>query len=223
MSNVTLPIALPLSFSGIVAGDITLPIVLPVTFGNNIVERSTVKMATKVTCYYANLPERIQLKTKEIANTPVIKIPVKEVIWDFYGIIIEENVIALMSQNLTLIEDVRSRILLNADLINRNRVKIGWYGDKVPLVEVYRKIAMDENYTKIGTYKWEDGSVEINLDNNEYDIKLLGSNSTGESGIMSLGEVEHLDVFTNVKVSINEKIYSFDVDLVGQYEIKVEL
>lgn len=220
VGGVKLPIKLPFIFKEYSSG-VTLPLTLPFSFQNMDDKRKSFKIPNKITCEYANEQKQFKLPITEFAHTTVIKIPTNEVAWILQGLIIEENVVSVMKKPLVLLEDIRSRILIDAQLINKNNIKISWYGDKVPQLEIYKKIFVDEEWTKVGVYDWNKGSTVIELDNNEYELKVLGTNSTGESAINTIGESMFVNVDTLVNVSLNEKVYSFDVDFNSIFRIEV--
>lgn len=207
--GVNIPLTLPFVFGDVLDGKISLPITLPFKFGELNDEIKTLKIPTK--------------EYVEEEGTKTFKIPVIEQSWHFFGLIIDENVIEKMSHNLTIIEDVRSRILTNVKLINRNTVRVEWFGDSVPKVGVYKKMVVDDKFELIKVCEWEDEYLDVSLDNSEYEILLQGLNGTGESGIVSVGETNYLDVKSNINVAINEKIYSFDIDFASEYKININL
>lgn len=223
-TGVTLPATLPISFTSSSSTGVTLPVTLPVRFGTGQKVRKKIKIPTKITCEYVNEQCYTKLPLKEVSSLTYAKIPVKEYSWDFKGLILEENIVATMHKSLTIIEEVRSRILVDIEMLDRNNIQLKWYGDAVPKVEVYKKAEIDEVFTdKVATLDWEVGQCDINIDNNSYDIQLLGINGTGESSIINVAEPLYCAVKTDISIAMNEKVYDVDVDLVATYRIDIDL
>lgn len=223
-AGVTLPATLPISFANNSSTGVTLPVTLPIRFGTGQKVRKKIKIPTKITCEYVNEQCFTKLPLKEVSSLTYAKIPVKEFSWDLKGLILEENIVATMHKPLTLIEEVRSRILVDVEMLDRNNLRIKWYGDAVPKVEVYKKAEIDEQFTdKVAVLDWGVGECEINVDNNSYDIQLLGINGTGESSIINVAEPLYYAVKTDIDIAMNEKVYDVDVDLVATYRIDIDL
>lgn len=223
--KVRLPATLPVSFTSTssVAG-VTLPITLPVKFGTGQKVRKKVKIPTKIQCEYVHEQCYTKLPLKEVTSLTRVKIPVKEYSWDLKGIILEENIVEAMHKSLTLIEEVRSRILVDVDMLDRNNLRLKWYGDEVPKVEIYKKVEIDEEFTDlVATLDWDEGQCDINIDNNSYDIQVLGVNGTGESSIINVAEPLYYAVKTDIDIAMNEKVYDVDIDLVATYRIDIDL
>lgn len=241
---VTLPITLPMRFGQDIVPDgmVRLPITLPMRFGEDIVPEGMVKLPITLPMKFSSgslthrqkilLPTSItpvegvfttvaKLPLNETASLTSARLPIRETAWNFKGIIIEENVVGKMSRPLTLIEEVRSRILADAEILNRNTVKVKWYGDAVPEVEVTKKIAVDEEYESVGVYKWSEGAASFEIDNNEYHIKLIGARSTGESSVIEIGEGSNIDIDTKLNILLNEKTYNVHIDNPSRYKIYV--
>lgn len=221
---IKLPITLPMSFSqgSVPAGMVRLPITLPMKFSSgSSANRKKVRLTTSVTPNEGQYKSSTKLPLQETASLTVARLPIRETAWNFKGIILEENVVGRMSAPLTLIEEVRSRILVDTEILNRNTIKVKWYGDKVPKVEVTKKMAVDDEYESVGLYDWEAGEAIFEVDNNEYNIKLVGTNNTGESSVVEIGEGANIDINTILNVSLNEKIYNVNVDNTSYYKIYV--
>lgn len=213
--GVTLPITLPLTFplgrenEGYL---VKLPVTLPMSFTPMEHVRWVIKVPESVTVEFANIHNELKIPLKEEARPLGIKVPLKEFTMDFKGLIIEENVVATMHKDITILEDIRSRIMFDVELVNRNLVRISWYGEEVPNVEVCHKMEVDEEWTTVGTYGWKDYPVEFTIDNNERQIKLFGGGNTGESGICTIGETMYIHIIPEVGVLVNEKIYNVGID-----------
>ena len=241
--SVTLPVALPLTLAGGVSSKgVTLPITLPLTFPTGsghedylvklpltlpmnftLMEATPreFKIPMSVTAEFANEHHVFKIPLREEARPLGVKIPLKEYTMDFKGLIIEENVVATMHKDITIIEDIRSRIMFDVELINRNTVQLSWYGEEVPSVEVCHKMEADEDWTVVGNFAWNQCPVEFNIDNNERLIKLFGGNSTGESGTCTIGETMYIHIIPEVGVLVNEKIYNVGVNFAQTFRTNV--
>ena len=222
--GVTLPITLPLTFplgrenEGYL---VKLPVTLPMSFTPMEHVRWVIKVPESVTVEFANIHNELKIPLKEEARPLGIKVPLKEFTMDFKGLIIEENVVATMHKDITILEDIRSRIMFDVELVNRNLVRISWYGEEVPTIEVCHKMEVDEEWTRVGTYGWKDYPVEFTIDNNERQIKLFGGGSTGESGICTIGETMYIHIIPEVGVLVNEKIYNVGIDFKRTFRTNV--
>lgn len=222
--GVTLPITLPLTFplgrenEGYL---VKLPVTLPMSFTPMEHVRWVIKVPESVTVEFANIHNELKIPLKEEARPLGIKVPLKEFTMDFKGLIIEENVVATMHKDITILEDIRSRIMFDVELVNRNLVRISWYGEEVPNVEVCHKMEVDEEWTSVGTYGWKDYPVEFTIDNNERQIKLFGGGNTGESGICTIGETMYIHIIPEVGVLVNEKIYNVGIDFKRTFRTNV--
>lgn len=219
----TLPITLPFAFTGeiIAPTKVKIPITLPMSFNTSERTKFTVYVPTTFEVQFANLRQELKIPLKETVDTKVVKVPLKEFAMDFKGVIIEENVVAKMRKDITVLEDIRSRILFDAEMVNRNLLKVSWYGEEVPSVEVKHKMEVDEVWTSVGVFAWAETSTTFPLDNNEHHIMLIGGNNTGESGICVVGEANYIRVDPTVGVLINEKIYNVNINFIS--EIRVEI
>lgn len=221
--GVTLPVTLPITFNanGAIENRVKLPITLPMTFNSSEISRIVIKVPTTFRVEFANLHQELKVPLKEQAHTSVVLVPVKEYVMDFKGIIIEENVVGAMRKDITILEDIRSRILFDVELINRNLVKVSWYGEAVPTVEVQHKMEVDDVWTSVGVFNWGANSVEFALDNNEHQIRLIGGDSTGESGIGVVGETMYIRIDPELGMLINEKIYNVDINFTSKYRVNI--
>lgn len=222
--TIILPVKLPIKFysSAVTKGKVKLPITLPMKFSDgSSVNRKRIKLPLSEAPLEGVFKSSIKLPLIETASINSIRIPVTETPWDFKGLIIEENVVGTMNSSLTLIEEIRSRILTEVEILNRNTVKVKWYGDEVPKLELMKKVAGDEDYESVGVYEWTDGEAVFEISNNEHNIQLIGLNGTGESAIVELGEGEMVDINTQLNILLNEKIYDINVDYTSQFKINV--
>ena len=222
-SGVTLPVTLPITFStGMgVENRVKLPITLPMTFDTAEITRIVVCIPTSIISEFANLHQELKVPLKEQAHALGIKVPLVEYTMDFKGLIIEETIVDKMRKDITILEDIRSRILFDVELIDRNHVEVSWYGEAVPTVEVRHKMEVDEEWTVVGVYSWNTTSVEFSLDNNEHQIMLIGGNNTGESGTGIVGETMYIRIDPTIGVLINEKIYNVDIDFTKSISVDV--
>ena len=222
-SGVTLPVTLPITFSTSMSVEnrVKLPITLPMTFDTAEITRIVVCIPTSIISEFANLYQELKVPLKEQAHALGIKVPLVEYTMDFKGLIIEETIVDKMRKDITILEDIRSRILFNVELIDRNHVEVSWYGEAVPTVEVRHKMEVDEEWTVVGVYSWNTTSIEFSLDNNEHQIMLIGGNNTGESGTGIVGETMYIRIDPTIGVLINEKIYNVDIDFTKSISVDV--
>lgn len=185
-----------------------LPITLPVTIGST---GSGITLPITLPARFGGSSARLR-----------IKIPIYETISDFEGIIFEENIVGTFNEPLLLVEDIRSRILVNAELIDSKTVRLHWYGDSVPAIEVYKKLEVDDTYEKVGTYQWRDNYCDITLEVDSYNIKLEGSGNTGQSEEITIGENFYIDILTQLIMPVNEKTYYLDIDFTSRYDIDAD-
>ena len=221
--GVTLPVTLPITFSAdyAVENRVKLPITLPMTFDTAEITRIVVCIPTSIVTEFANLHQVLKVPLTEEAHAKGIKVPLTEFAMDFKGLIVEETIVDKMRKDITLLEDIRSRILFDVELIDRNHVKVSWYGEAVPTIEVRHKMEVDENWTSVGVYNWDDESAEFSLDNNEHQIMLIGGNSTGESGTGIVGETLYIRIDPTIGVLVNEKIYNVNINFTEEYHVDV--
>lgn len=222
-NGVTLPVTLPVTFSAEMGEEnrVALPITLPMTFNTSKITRIVICVPTTITAEFANLHQELKVPLTEQARAKGIKVPLKEFTMDFKGLIVEETIVDKMRKDITLLEDIRSRILFDVELIDRNHVKVSWYGEAVPTVEVRHKMEVDETWTSVGVYNWNDESAEFALDNNEHQIMLIGGNSTGESGTGVVGETLYIRIDPTIGVLVNEKVYNVNINFTSEYHVTV--
>jgi hypothetical protein len=166
----------------------------------------------------------IKLPLRETARVASVKLPLKETALVLQGFIMKENIISWKEQTITLMENIKSRILLQAQLLDKNHVLLKWFGEKVPKVQIFSKFDGDEYLTKpAAIVNWSPQEYTMLVGSNGYDIKVIGLNGTGESNEISLGESKEYDVDCSVELPINEKNYFFDIFYVSEYRIEVDL
>lgn len=199
---------------------VRFPTQLPIKLGGYI--RPNVKLPIKVLCEYSNQEVKLKLPIKEEARTAQVRLPIKEEAWVFNGLVLSEYVLGKFNKQLTMMEEIRGRILADVSLVNKSLLKISWYGDKVDELGIYKKMAIDEEYELISNHVWDEGSATFNLDSSEYNIILVGANRSGESNIITIGEITSLDVNTAINIALNEKIYQFDIDFKEQYHFNLD-
>ena len=136
--GVMLPVTLPITFSGsyVKPTRVKIPFSLPMSFDTSEITRVVLYIPTTLEIEFANLHQEVKVPLKEVADTKVVKVTLKEYTMDFKVLIIDETIVASMRKDITILEDIRSRILFDVELINRNYVKVTWYGETVPTVEV---------------------------------------------------------------------------------------
>lgn len=217
--TITLPITLPLSFTE--KGKISLPITLPLRF-----IRSSEKRNTTVILYreHINLSEFYGsdiLPYRETAFGKTVKIPYKETAWFFPGLILSENVITTVSQQLNIVENVQALILVDFELMSTNSLKLSWYGNTVPSFTIMKKSAVDENYTPDKTYNWDEKEAIVNIESEDYNLYLQGSSNSGTSAIYNIGGTSNVLIEPEVEVSLNDKIYTIEIDYVTKYYLEI--
>jgi len=165
----------------------------------------------------------IRLPLKETAQVSSIKLPLKETAWVIDGFIISENIISWKTHNITLLENIKSRIILDAELIDINHVKITWYGDYIPIVQIFKKKHTDDLWdtTPIAEVKWNVGGYIIPVDIDSYDIKVIGAYDTGDCDPIQLGYGQQYPVNIDFSVPVNNKNYYFELNLVSEYRFEV--
>ena len=105
-------------------------------------------------------------KAKQIRS---IDFPINETAWDFKGIILEETIVDWMNTGFAIYEDVRSRILTDIIMIDKNHVRISWYGQKVNEVMIMRKSQLDDEYETLNQQMQERLKEECSLLKEKYE------------------------------------------------------
>jgi len=166
----------------------------------------------------------IKFPLRETAQVTSIKFPIRETAFILQGFIIEERVIDWQIASFNILESIKSRIFFDTELIDKNHIKITWYGEPVPKILIYRKAEGEEDYgSPFVTLPWTPQEYEMLIDGSGYDIKLMGIQDTGESSQISLGENQDNNLKVDVKLPVNEKYYYIDCECTSEYRIEVNL
>lgn len=166
----------------------------------------------------------IRLPIRETAQVASIKLPLHETVWLLNGFVLTENIVSWKKEEIVLIENIRSFITTKVELIDKNHIKISWFGDSVPKVQIFRKL-IDEEYgtTPYIELPWETKEYIMPIDNNGYNFKVVGSQNTGLGQEYQIGDGQTYDVNMNLQLPINVKNYYFDIDLYSEYRFEVNL
>lgn len=150
------------------------------------------------------------------------KYNVTEKAWVFQGIVFDENVISLMKAQVLLLEEVKGRVLVDLILVDKNHIKLKWYGSKVDTIQIYKKLDIDEKYEADGEpIPWEVGETTIAVSDSSYNIILRGPNGSGESGIIDLAETNLDAVKHDLKIALNEKTHFLIVDFKETHKLNI--
>lgn len=151
------------------------------------------------------------------------KIPTSEQAWVFQGIVFDEYIIAKMNKNVAMIEEVKSRILTDVTLVDRNHLKIKWYGNAVKAVQVFSKLDIDSQYETDGVaIPWEEGEVTIPIGDGSYNILLDTPDGSGISGVINISDTNYNKVKSDFKIALNEKTYYLNTDFKQTFNIKID-
>ena len=169
--------------------------------------------------------ELILLPLRETTQVWSVKLPLKEQAFVVAGFILFENIITMRQSLLTIMENIRSRIVLETELFDKNHVKLKWFGESVPKVQIYRKEDGEDTYpiTPLATVNWQPSEYYMEIDENGYDIQLKGIYNTGESNQISLGENKDYDVEVPINIPLNEKNIFIELNVISEYRIEVNL
>lgn len=147
---------------------------------------------------------------------------VTEKAWVFQGIVFDENVISLMKSQVLLLEEVKGRILADLILIDKNHIKLKWYGSKVDTVQVFKKLDIDEKYEADGEpIPWEKGEVIVTVSDSSYNIILKGPNGSGESGVIDIAETSSDTVKHDLKIALNEKTHFLTANFKETHKLNI--
>lgn len=150
------------------------------------------------------------------------KYNVTEKAWVFQGIVFDENVISLMSSQVLLLEEVKGRILVDLMLVDKNHIKLKWYGSEVETIQVYKKLDIDDKYVADGDpISWEKGETIITVSDSSYNIILKGPSGSGESGVINLSDTNSDSVVNKLNIALNEKTYFLTADFKETYKINI--
>lgn len=166
----------------------------------------------------------VKLPLKVTPKVVSVMMPIRETVWVVDGFIISERIVGWKKQDLTILENIKSRILTEIELLNRNQVKIKWYGESVPQVMIFtRRIGDDWGNTPIATIPWDVGEYVMDVDLNEYEVRILGIQNTGEADSVVFGANQEYDINFDFVLPVNEKYYFLEIDVTSTYEIEVSL
>lgn len=228
-----LPIELPFSINKTENGNIEVNIVngfsLPVSipFSLNTTEEVTPGLTT---VQGFSLPFSIPFSLSTIEETTSDgrikksnKVHVKEKAWKFKGLIFQETIVTKMTKSLVLKETTKSRILVNVYLIDRNNIRIEWYGGNVPELQVMRKLSVDDKYDVVGDpIPWDQGYTNVNISDDSYNIYLKSTGDEGESGIINIGDNFYTEIKNALTIALNRKLYYIKVNFESAFKIKVD-
>jgi hypothetical protein len=172
---------------------------------------------------YINTPS-IKLPISEMVRAVGAKMPIHETAWVLEGFVMAENIVSWKSNEIILLENIRSFITVLFELVDKNHVKIKWFGQPVPKVQIFRR-RIDEDFgtTPFIELPWNPSEYVMQLDTNGYVIKIVGSQNTGESQQFQVGEDEDYDIAMNVSLPVNQKNYYYDLNLTSEYRFEVNL
>ena len=166
----------------------------------------------------------IKLPLKETARVSSVKLPLRETAFVISGFMMRENIVSWKEQVITLMENIKSRILLQASLLDKNHILLKWFGEKVPKVQIYSKFDGDEyNNSPTAIVNWTPQEYTLLIGSNGYDIKVIGQSGTGESNEVSIGEGKEYDIECVAELPINEKNHFLDISVFSVYRIEVSL
>ena len=157
-------------------------------------------------------------KAKQIRS---IDFPINETAWDFKGIILEETIVDWMNTGFAIYEDVRSRILTDIIMIDKNHVRISWYGQKVNEVMIMRKSQLDDEYEIVATVPWDSESYIVEVSDDATNLKLEGVGSTGESATVLLEDGFSTEIKTDLNIALNTKVHYLESKRESIFRLKV--
>ena len=123
---------------------------------------------------------------------------------------------------MTLSENVQSLILVDFELVSTNTLRITWYGNPVPSFTIMKKSAVDSTYKEAGKFNWSDESATFDIESEDYNVYLQGSENSGTSAIYTIAGVNDTLVIPDVEVLLNEKIYEFNIDYASEYRFVID-
>lgn len=190
---------------------ISLPIKTPISIGGCVT--GTDVLSTKS-------PLKISVKEEAIAINEVV-FSISEEAWDFKGIILEETIVDYKSASFIIYEDVRSRILTDIYMIDKNHVVVKWYGQPVDKVMILKKSQLDDTYDIVDTVPWEVGEYIVEVSEDATNIKVEGAGQTGESSTIALEDGFNTEVKTDFDIAINLKVHYLDTSRDSVFRLKV--
>lgn len=190
---------------------ISLPIKTPISIGGCVT--GTDVIGTKS-------PLKISVKEEAMSINEVV-FSMSEEAWDFKGIILEETIVDYKSASFIVYEDVRSRILTDIYMIDKNHVGVKWYGQPVDNVMILRKSQLDDTYDVIDTVPWDAGEYIVEVSEDATNIKVEGAGQTGESSTIALEDGFNTEVKTDFDIAINLKVHYLDTSRDSVFRLKV--
>jgi hypothetical protein len=166
----------------------------------------------------------IKLPLHESVRVISVKLPLHETIWLLNGFILKENIIQIHTKEIVLLENIKSFITTQVELVDKNHIKLKWFGDSVPKVQVFRRLIDEEYGTKpYVELPWSPNEYIMPIDANSYVIKVVGIQNTGSGQEYQIGNNQDYDVDMSLQLPINEKHYYFDIDFTSVYRIEVNI
>lgn len=190
---------------------ISLPIKTPISIGGCVT--GTDVIGTKS-------PLKISVKEEAMSINEVV-FSMSEEAWDFKGIILEETIVDYKSASFIVYEDIRSRILTDIYMIDKNHVGVKWYGQPVDNVMILRKSQLDDTYDVIDTVPWDAGEYIVEVSEDATNIKVEGAGQTGESSTIALEDGFNTEVKTDFDIAINLKVHYLDTSRDSVFRLKV--
>lgn len=190
---------------------ISLPIKTPISIGGCVT--GTDVIGTKS-------PLKISVKEEAMSINEVV-FSMSEEAWDFKGIILEETIVDYKSASFIVYEDVRSRILTDIYMIDKNHVGVKWYGQPVDNVMILRKSQLDDTYDVVDTVPWDAGEYIVEVSEDATNIKVEGAGQTGESSTIALEDGFNTEVKTDFDIAINLKVHYLDTSRDSVFRLKV--
>ena len=241
MSNVELPVELPISFVKKTSnGTVKLPATLPINFtasNSGFVARLPVTLPLKFEAVgqikrytiieykeKVNLDRYFGVTTLPFYECSVgktVKIPYTENAWRFPGLVLQECILSHVNKQVTLSENVQSLILVDFELVSTNTLKIKWYGNSVPSFTIMKKSAVDDTYKEAGKFNWTDESATFDIESEDYNVYLQGSENSGTSAVYTIAGANDTLVIPDVEVLLNEKIYEADINYISEYHFVI--
>ena len=166
----------------------------------------------------------IKLPLNQIAKVSSIKLPLKQTALIIDGFILTEHIIEWKHKAITLIETIKSRLLLESELIDKNHILLKWFGEPVPKVQIFKKLDTEDYPQKpYATVSWSPQEYNMLVDSNSHNFKVIGQNQTGESNDIYIGQDKEYDIKCHIEIPINEKNYFIDIDLISEYRVEVDV
>lgn len=229
IKGLSLPLDIPFSFSKIdnelviSSEGFKFPLSLPFSLSEK--KQSVTPSKTSGLSLPLSLPFALSTAEEEIVNgrkKVTKRYNVTEKAWVFQGIVFDENVVSLMSSQVLLLEEVKGRILVDLMLVDKNHIKLKWYGSPVETVQVFKKLDIDDKYESDGDpIPWDVGETTITISDSSYNVVLKGPNGSGESGVIDILDTGADMVKHDLKIALNEKTYFLTVDFKQTYSLNI--